>query len=102
MDARALRNQTAIAGIGCTEYSSRSGRSELQLALEASVAACRDAGISPHEIDCITIPAYQDTTVDEAMMINGLGIRNLSYLGSVGHGGGSACGVIGHAALAVA
>lgn len=102
MHARALRNQTAIAGIGCTEFSSRSGRSEYQLALEASVAACKDAGISPHEIDCITIPAYQTTTVDEAAMINGLGIRNLSYLGSVGHGGGSACGVVGHAALAVA
>ncbi len=102
MDARALRNRTAIAGIGQTEFSSRSGRSEYQLALEACVAACRDAGISPHEVDCITIPAYQTTTVDEAAMINGLGIRNLSYLGSVGHGGGSACAVVGHAALAVA
>ncbi len=102
MDARALRNQTAIVGIGCTEFSNRSGRSEYQLALEASVAACKDAGISPHDIDCITIPAYQTTTVDEAAMINGLGIRNLSHLGSVGHGGGSACGVVGHAALALA
>ncbi len=101
MDVRALQNKSAIVGIGSTEFSLNSGRSEFQLALEASVAACKDAGISPHEIDCITIPAYQTTTVDEAAMINGLGIRNLSYLGSLGHGGGSACGVVGHAALAV-
>ncbi len=102
MDARALQNKSAIAGIGCTEFSNDSGRSEFHLALEASVAACKDAGISPHEIDCISLPAYQTLTVDEIDMINGLGIKNLSFLGTLGHGGGSACGVVGHAALAVA
>ena len=102
MDARALRNKSAIVGIGCTEFSSNSGRSEFQLALEASLEACQDAGISPHEIDCISLPAYQTDTVDEADMINALGIENLSFLGTLGHGGGSPCGVVGHAALAVA
>ena len=100
--ARALSNKAAIVGIGCTDFSRNSGRSEYQLALEAAVAACRDAGISPHEIDCITIPAYQAETCDEAALINGLGMKNLSYLSSLGHGGGSACGIVGHAALAVA
>ena len=102
MKARALQNKTAIVGIGCTDFSKNSGRSEYQLALEAAVAACKDAGLSPHEIDCITLSAYQTETVDEAELINGLGIENLSYLGTVGHGGGAACGVVGHAALAVA
>jgi acetyl-CoA acetyltransferase len=102
MKARELRNKAAIVGIGCTEFSSNSGRTEYQLALEAAVAACKDAGISPHEIDCITLSSYQSETVDEAELINGLGIENLSYLGLVGHGGGAACGVVGHAALAVA
>ncbi len=102
MQARALRNRSAIVGIGSTEFSSNSGRSEYQLALEAAVAACRDAGISPHDIDCITLSSYQSESVDEAELINGLGIENLSYLGLVGHGGGAACGVVGHAALAVA
>ncbi len=102
MKARALRNQSAIVGIGCTEFTKNSGKTEYQLALEASLAACKDAGISPHEIDCITLSSYQAETVDEAELINGLGIRNLSYLGSVGHGGGAPCAVVGHAALAVA
>lgn len=101
MEAKALRNKSAIVGIGSTDFSAHSGRSELQLALEASLAACRDAGISPHDIDCVVIPAYQTNTLDEAEIVNGLGIRNLSHFGSVGHGGGSACGVVGHAALAV-
>ncbi len=102
MKARALQNKAAIAGIGCTEFSRNSGRTEYQLALEAAVAACRDAGISPHEIDCITLSSYQTETVDEAELINGLGIKNLSYFGLVGHGGGAPCAVVGHAALAVA
>ncbi len=102
MKARALQNKAAIVGIGCTEFSKNSGRTEYQLALEAAVAACADAGISPHEIDCITLSSYQSETVDEAELINGLGIKNLSFLGSVGHGGGAPCAVVGHAALAVA
>ena len=102
MKARALRNKAAIVGIGCTDFSRDSGRSEYQLALEAAVAACRDAGISPHEIDCITLSSYQSETVDEAELINGLGMKNLSYLGLVGHGGGAGCAVVGHAALAIA
>src|SRR5262249_24958160 len=100
--AWALQNKTAIVGIGCTEFSANSGRTEYQLALEAAVAACRDAGISPHEIDCITLSSYQSETVDEAELINGLGTPNVSHLGLVGHGGGAPCAVVGHAALAVA
>ncbi len=38
MKARALRNKAAIAGIGCTDFSRDSGRTEYQLALEAAVA----------------------------------------------------------------
>ncbi len=41
----------AIAGIGQTEFSKDSGRSELQLAAEASKAALDDAGIDPSEVD---------------------------------------------------
>ena len=36
--------QAAIVGIGQTEFSKNSGRSEQQLAAEAILAACQDAG----------------------------------------------------------
>jgi acetyl-CoA acetyltransferase len=42
-----LRNRAAIAGIGQTEFSKNSGRSELQLACEAVKAALDDAGLTP-------------------------------------------------------
>ena len=42
---QSLLDRTAIAGIGFTEFSKNSGRSELQLAVEAGKAAIDDAGI---------------------------------------------------------
>ena len=51
---RSLKDQASIVGIGHTEYSKDSGRSELQLACEAISAAVEDAGLSPADIDGIT------------------------------------------------
>ena len=48
---RTLRDQAIIAGIGQTEFSKCSGRSELQLAAEAAKAAIEDAGMTPADID---------------------------------------------------
>ena len=47
----ALARDTAIVGIGQTEFSKHSGRSELQLAGEAVAAAVADAGLTPADID---------------------------------------------------
>jgi len=46
-----LSGKAAIAGIGATEFSKNSGRSELRLAVEAALAALADAGIDPAEVD---------------------------------------------------
>ena len=42
-----MKDKAAIVGIGQTEYSKNSGRSELQLASEAVRNAIKDAGLSP-------------------------------------------------------
>ena len=49
-----LCDRTCIVGIGHTEYSKDSGRSELTLACEAIGAAIEDAGLEPSDIDGIT------------------------------------------------
>ena len=49
-----LSNRAAIVGIGATEFSKESGRSELQLAVEAIGHALRDCGIAPSEVDGLT------------------------------------------------
>ncbi len=46
-----LRDRTAIVGIGETDYSRDSGRTELQLTLQAILAALDDAGLEPHDVD---------------------------------------------------
>ena len=53
MDQRTLRGKVAIVGIGETEYfkHGQSPDAEFKLALKAVLAACRDAGIDPRDID---------------------------------------------------
>ena len=89
-----------IAGIGQTEFSKNSGRSELQLACEAIKAACDDAGISPHQIDGLV--RYEMDTNHETLLVQSLGIQNLRHWECVAYGGGAGNAVVGHAAAAVA
>ena len=49
-----LKDEAAIVGIGQTEFSKNSGRSELSLACEAVSAAIEDAGLQPGDIDGMT------------------------------------------------
>jgi acetyl-CoA acetyltransferase len=95
-----LRDRAAIVGIGQTEFSKNSGRSELQLASEAVAAALADAGLRPADVDgmvSFTLDASDDIEVARAV-----GIGDLTFFSRVPHGGGAAVGVIHHAALAVA
>jgi len=85
-DVNGIRDKAAIIGIGETEFSFDSGRSELQLASEAIKAACDDAGISPHDIDGLI--RYEMDTNLETMVVQSLGIKNLRHWESVSYGGG--------------
>ncbi len=46
-----LRGHTAIVGVGETDYSRASGRTELMLSLQAIQAALDDAGLKPSDVD---------------------------------------------------
>ena len=95
-----IRDRAAIVGIGETEFSWDSGRSEIQLACEAIKAACDDAGISPQEIDGLV--RYEMDTNNETLLVQSLGIQNLRHWECVSFGGGAGNAVVGHAAAAVA
>lgn len=95
-----LNNEAAIVGIGETEYSKNSGRSELALASEAVAAAIRDAGLSPSDIDGMT--TFTMDTSDEIEVARAVGIKDLTFFSRVPHGGGAAIGVMHQAAMAVA
>jgi acetyl-CoA acetyltransferase len=95
-----IRDRTAIVGIGQTEYAKAIDRSEKRLALEAIAAALDDAGIAPHEVDGLS--SYTLETTDEVDIARNLGLGAVTYFSQVGYGGGAGCGVVGHAAMAVA
>ena len=97
---RSLRNRAAIAGIGQTEFSKESGRSELQLACEAIKAALDDAGLAPREVDGLA--TFTMDSSEEAEVGRNLGIERLSMFSRVPYGGGAACGVVMQAAMAIA
>lgn len=90
----------AIAGIGATEFSKASGRSELRLACEAVLAAIDDAGLKPGDVDgMVTFTAESSSEIHVA---RNLGMENLTFFGRVPHGGGAACGTVAHAVAAIA
>jgi acetyl-CoA acetyltransferase len=95
-----ISGQAAIAGIGATEFSKESGRSELQLAAEACIDAIKDAGLTPSDVDGLV--TFSSDTNSEIAVARELGIPGLSFFSRVEYGGGAACGTVAHAAMAVA
>jgi acetyl-CoA acetyltransferase/uncharacterized OB-fold protein len=91
---------TAIVGIGQTEFSKNSGRSELQLAAEAVKAACDDAGIAPAEIDGLITFTLDPS--DEIGLIRCLGIEDLAFTTRIPGGGAASVATIHQASAAVA
>ena len=95
-----LSGKAAIAGIGQTEFSKESGRSELQLACEAVKAAIDDAGLQPSDIDGMV--TFTMDSSDEIEIARNVGIGDLTFFTRVHHGGGAAAGTVVQAAMAVA
>ena len=98
-EQHALIDAAAIVGIGATEFSKESGRSELRLACEAVDAAIADAGLEPAQVDGMV--TYTQDTNPEIEIARSLGIGELSFFSRIHHGGGAACGTVQQAVLAV-
>jgi 17-hydroxy-3-oxo-4-pregnene-20-carboxyl-CoA lyase len=95
-----LSGTTAIAGIGATEFSKNSGRSELRLAVEAITSALTDAGLTPTDVDGLVTFTMDGNA--EIAVARELGIRELRFFSQIGYGGGAACGCVHQAVMAVA
>ncbi|ANW19338.1 lipid-transfer protein [Streptomyces clavuligerus] len=95
-----LGGRAAVVGIGATEFSKDSGRSELRLAAEAVRAALDDAGLRPSDVDGMV--TFTMDTSPEITVAQATGIGELSFFSRVHYGGGAACATVQQAALAVA
>src|SRR5262249_36287598 len=98
--SRTLGTRAVIAGIGQTEFSKASGRSELQLACEAAMAALDDAGLLVRDVDGLV--TFTMDSSEEIEVARNLGIPRLTTFARVPYGGGPACAVVMQAAMAVA
>jgi len=95
------KQAAAVAGVGSTPYYFR-GQSAPQTVFEligkAVMAACEDAGIEVTDIDGLVFYSYG---FDAALIIEQLGIPELTFCSVVGGVGGGSAGVLDLAALAV-
>jgi acetyl-CoA acetyltransferase len=98
--SHSFAGKVAVAGIGATEFSKDSGRSELRLATEAVDAALRDAGIEPSEVGGMV--TYSTDTNPDIDIARALGMGDLTFFSRIHYGGGAACGTVQQAALAIA
>ena len=95
-----LGRTAAICGIGATEFSKDSGRSEMKLAVEAVSAAIDDAGLKPSDVDGMV--TYSTDNNPDVEIARNVGIGALRHFSRVHYGGGAACGTIALATMAVA
>jgi len=88
-----------IVGIGSTEFSTRSERSELELTLDATVQALGDAALEAAEIDGLV--SYQADSSDPIRLAHALGSDRIRFFAQTPYGGGGACAIFQQAAMAV-
>ena len=96
-DWSAHRDRCAIAGIGATDFSKASGRSELTLATQAILGALDDAGLDRHDVDGLVHNDYDHAKFTD--VAESLRLPNLTYWSMAGPGG---CGPAAMVAQAVA
>ena len=94
-----LWDRAAIAGIGQTDFSKDSGRPVIQLAAEASLAAIKDAGLTPADIDGMV--TFTGDSNGEMALCDHLGVPELTFEGRAVGGGMASTSVIQIAAAAI-
>jgi acetyl-CoA acetyltransferase len=94
-----LRGDVAIVGVGETDYSRNSGRSELTLSLQAIQAALKDCGLTPQDVDGLL--RWSVDTSAEAEVASALGIKELAYFGEISQAGNVGAALVANAAAAI-
>jgi acetyl-CoA acetyltransferase len=100
-NAKGMRREAAIVGIGQTELTRRASQGVWELALEAIDAALDDAGIGRDQVDGLIRYSSPFETVTQPMLAAALGLQELRWLADIPLGGDAVAGAIGQAAAAV-
>ncbi len=95
-----LKEKVAIVGIGESKYSQSSGVSTLNLAVQCSLNAILDAGLTPKDIDGIMLFWLQEP-LSALNVAEELGISRGSYHVEIQGGGNNGTGMVTTAAAAI-
>ncbi len=94
-----IENKTAIVGIGVTDFSKDSQRTELYMACQCIQEALDDAGLTPEDVDGLV--KQTDDATDEHAVTSSMGMGNLTYFGEC-RWGAAPSAMIMRAAMGVA
>ncbi|HEX3804344.1 MAG TPA: hypothetical protein VHV75_16030 [Solirubrobacteraceae bacterium] len=95
------RDKASIVGVGMTPIVRRSDKSTLEMAVEASLAALDDAGLSPHDVDGFVTFQLGDS-IPALAVAAALGVPVVRWYSELQMGGPGAALGIADAALAIA
>ncbi|MEU7892854.1 acetyl-CoA acetyltransferase [Nonomuraea sp. NPDC049152] len=89
-----------IAGVGMTPLTRASGKTELELAVEAAQLACADAGLDPREIDAV-LSYHLNDSAPVVQVARALRIDRLGWHNDISGGGTQAASILGDAAMLI-
>lgn len=94
-----ISKKAAIIGLGTSEFSKNSGRTELKMVCECIRDALDEAGLVPPDIDGIV--KHTNESSDEHAVTSAMGMGNLAYFGEC-RWDGAPSGMVMRAAIGVA
>ena len=100
--ARSIRDKVCVVGVGESEYGRHGSiaRPEFQLAIEAILAACSDAGLDPRRLNGFA--SYANDRNDAIRIATALGVEQTAFNNMHwGGGGGGVAGAVANAAAAI-
>ena len=102
MPEQAIKDKTAIVGIGWTAFSRNSGVTTLSLAAEASLKAIADAGLQVQDIDGV-VSFYHRQPEGQMVreLVRALGLKKCNFEFYSDGGGGWNCGAVLSGAMLV-
>jgi len=95
-----IKDKAAVVGIGVTDFSKDSKRTQIHLACECILAAIKDAGLKVEDIDGMV--KHTNDAADEHRILRSIGGRNLNYYGECRWGSGGSSALVLRAVAGVA
>jgi acetyl-CoA acetyltransferase len=89
-----------VVGVGATALSRDSGVTVLELALEAALAACRDAGVAPAAVDGV-LSYHMGDSAPVITVVDALGLDRVRWHNEIFGGGSQSASILGDAAMIV-